>query len=161
RQDALDGLGILDQSSDVELDRLTTLVSDLFGMPFAAVTLIDSNRQSTASTSGMNRVDIARKEAFCNIAIRRPEALVIHDAPRDPRYRNFVVVKDNPKIRFYAGYPIESKDGQRIGALCVMDVEPRSFTKGDSALLREVAQRVQERLWALSERGEGELSDSA
>lgn len=57
--------------------------------------------------------------------------------------------------RFYAGCAIEAPDGQRIGALCVMDVRPRQFTEEHSGLLRQTAQSVQLRLWALSERVAG------
>lgn len=49
--------------------------------------------------------------------------------------------------KFYAGYPIESPGGQRVGALCVMDPEPRRFTTQDSELLRSSAQGVQAHLW--------------
>ncbi len=62
-------------------------------------------------------------------------------------------MKGEPNIRFYAGYPIESPDGHRIGALCVMDPQPQRFTDQDSALLRQIAHQVQLRLWNLSEQG--------
>ncbi len=43
--------------------------------------------------------------------------------------------------------PVESPDGHRIGALCVIDREPRTFSDTDAALLRQLALRVQSVLW--------------
>lgn len=51
------------------------------------------------------------------------------------------------EFRFYAGYPIESPDGQRIGALCIVDTKPRHFGPQDATLLRELTLRVQALLW--------------
>ena len=52
---------------------------------------------------------------------------------------------------FYAGYPIESPDGYRIGSLCVMDSEPRDASQVDPAPLRELAMLAQKELWAQQE----------
>ena len=154
RQEALDELGLLDMPSDPELDRHTTSAKNLFNVPYAAVTLIDHDRQSMISAVGMERIDIPRDRAFCDVTIRRPESLAIRDPRRDARYSHNTLVLSNHRVGFYAGYPLESPDGHRIGALCVMDVKPRIFTEADSALLRQVAQGVQLRLWALSELAE-------
>lgn len=151
RQHALDELHLLDMPSDAELDRHTTSAKNLFNVPYAAVTLIDHDRQSMISAIGMERIDIPRARAFCDVTIRRPESLAIRDPRHDARYSHNTLVLSNHRVGFYAGYPLESRDGHRIGALCVMDVKPRSFTEGDSALLRQVAQGVQLRLWALSD----------
>jgi GAF domain-containing protein len=72
---------------------------------------------------------------------------VIEDASLDTRYADYSVVAGEPGVRFYAGYPIESPDGQRVGALCIMDTEPRHVTPGNAVLLRSLAQRVQAHLW--------------
>jgi hypothetical protein len=50
-------------------------------------------------------------------------------------------------VRFYAGYPIESPDGQRVGLLCIMDSQPRQFTTTDAAILRSRALQVQQSVW--------------
>jgi GAF domain-containing protein len=122
-------------------------------VPAAGVTFIDKDRQSMASTIGLDAGDIPRSDAFCDITIRRPQHFVIEDTLLDPRYARNPVVINPPHIRFYAGYPIEATDGQRIGALCIMDRRPRHFSETDAALLRDLAQRAQNRLWALSEEG--------
>jgi GAF domain-containing protein len=51
------------------------------------------------------------------------------------------------QVRFYAGYPIEAPNGQRVGALCIVDTKPRRFSRKEAELLRELALRVQTLLW--------------
>jgi GAF domain-containing protein len=151
RQAALDNLDLIDLPSDAHLDRLTTSAKQLLGVPFAAVTLVDHDRQTMASAAGLDRIDIPRSQGFCDIAIRRRETLTIEDTRRDHRYSDLKWVQGDPKIGFYSGSPIESPDGYRIGALCVMDVEPRHFTEQQAILLRQIALQVQKRLWTISQ----------
>ena len=151
RQEAVEGLGLLDMPPDEILDEIATTARDLFGTQLAAVTFIDSDRQFMASAVGMDAQDMNRKDAFCDITIRRPEHFVIEDALLDPRYSAKPLVAGAMSIRFYAGYPLEALNGQRVGALCIMDTSPHQFSKRDAALLRDLAQRAQTRLWDLSE----------
>lgn len=45
------------------------------------------------------------------------------------------MVVGKPHIRFYAGAPIMSADGQRIGVFCIKDTKPREFSKEDEEVL--------------------------
>ena len=40
-------------------------------------------------------------------------------------------------------------NGERIGALCISDTAPRTFTPAEDALLGLLAQRVQIELWGV------------
>lgn len=53
-----------------------------------------------------------------------------------------------PYIRFYAGHPIHGPGNMRIGALCIIDDSPRTFTPDDEHKLRTLAALVQRELWA-------------
>jgi hypothetical protein len=149
RQDALRVLEALAPASDPDavLDELTERARRAFGTTMAAVTLIESDVQTMRAAQGLDPVTLPRGEAFCDITIRRAAHFVIEDASLDARYADYSVVAGEPGVKFYAGYPIESPDGQRVGALCVMDAEPRHFTPGDAVLLRSLAQGVQAHLW--------------
>jgi GAF domain-containing protein len=72
---------------------------------------------------------------------------VVPDALADERFRDNPLVLGEPHIRFYAGYPVESPSGERIGALCVFDPEPRRADDVDTVLLREFALMMQSELW--------------
>ncbi|MGF9762479.1 hypothetical protein AAII07_45675 [Microvirga sp. 0TCS3.31] len=43
---------------------------------------------------------------------------------------------------FYAGAPLIYQDNIHLGSLCVLDTQPRSFSRGDRAELRELADRA-------------------
>ena len=72
---------------------------------------------------------------------------MVPDALQDPRFEANAQVVGDPYIRFYAGYPIESPSGERIGALCVFDPEPRADPEIDRVVLRELARLLQREIW--------------
>ncbi len=49
---------------------------------------------------------------------------------------------DEPRIRFYAGYPLIVEEGACIGTLCVFDTRPRSLQGSDLARLQDLADLV-------------------
>ena len=147
RQGALDELHILDTAPDARFDSITASARNLFGTAGAAITFIDRERLWVKSAVGISPRDTPRITAFCNTTIRRPDLFVVGDTEAQPEYFTDRPTTYAPYDRFYAGYPIESPDGQRIGALCVIDHKPRAFTAADATLLRELAQQVQVVLW--------------
>lgn len=152
RQAALDNLNVLeaDLRRDPVFSDLTARAREVFGTAFAAITLIDRHRQQITASSGLPTHDMARNESFCDVTIQRESHLAVEDTLLDPRYKDLRIVNTGPRVRFYAGYPIESPDGQRIGAMCVLDTAPRHFSEQDAVLLRLLAQETQKRLWDLS-----------
>ena len=149
RQDAL--LALADRrpvtEEDAGLDALAERARQAFGTSIAAVTLVESDVQVMRAARGIDPVVLPRDEAFCDLTIRRASHFVVEDASLDSRYADYSIVAGDPGVRFYAGYPIESPDGHRVGALCIMDTEPRRFTPHDAALLRSMAEGVQAHLW--------------
>ena len=49
-------------------------------------------------------------------------------------------------IQFYLGIPLRTRDGFNLGALCVLDVVPRTPTEADIACLKDLAVLVMEEL---------------
>ena len=145
RQLAVDALDLEVVPND-ELDRIVANARDLFGAAGASVTILDHDLQHTRAAIGMPRTPLPRDVSICDLTIRRAGLLVVEDTMSDPRLVNSPWA-DGARIRFYAGYPVESPDGQRIGALCVVDTAPRRFSDTDAALLRQLALRVQAALW--------------
>jgi hypothetical protein len=147
RQHSLDALAILEEP-EARIDRITNSTRDLFGAVGAAVTFIDRDRQWVKSSLGMGDVDTLRIGEFADMTIRTAEIFVVEDASKDPRFRDHPSVTGGQHVRFYAGYPIESPDGRRVGALCIVDTRPRTFSRSESSLLRGLALQVQSQLWA-------------
>lgn len=141
RYRAIDRLGILDEERDERIDRIVESARSLFGTRGAAFTLITRGRQWNKSVAGVDARDVPLGTSICAVTIRETAPLIVSDARTDPRF--------SPSLptAFYAGYPIESPDGQRIGALCVFDFEPRNPATVDAAILRDLALQVQHELW--------------
>lgn len=143
---SLEAMGVLDSPPTAELDALARTAKDLFGVMGAAVNLIDRDVQVMKASAGIVRSDLPRSESFCSTTVELGGALVLEDTRLDPRFSGFAAVQQG--ILFYAGYPVEAPNGQRIGTLCLFDTRPRTFTSADESLLRELALRVQSELWA-------------
>jgi hypothetical protein len=145
---ALRELSILDTPPEERFDRVVRLARRLFDVPMVAVSLVDEDRQWFKASIGLDVVEGARGEAFCSSTIQGSGAFVVTDALSDPRFRDNPLVRHTPRIRFYAGQPLEAPGGQRVGALCILDTEPRGMTAAESDLLRDLANWVQEELAA-------------
>jgi serine phosphatase RsbU (regulator of sigma subunit) len=72
--------------------------------------------------------------------------LVVEDLEQDSRFADSAFVVGDPRLRFYAGVPLEAPGGQRVGTLCIADSKPRELTDADRALLRDFAIWVQNEL---------------
>jgi hypothetical protein len=146
RQLAVDRLEIVDTPPEERFDRIAALARTLFGTQSAALTVIDRDRQWHKARICVAETESPRSGSFCAVTIQHASAMVIPDALLDERFRDSPLVLGEPKIRFYAGFPIESPSGEFIGALCVFDSEPRAAATVDLVLLRELALMVQREL---------------
>jgi two-component system, sensor histidine kinase len=144
---ALRSYEVLDTPPEAAFDRITVLAADLFDTPIAAVSLIDSERQWFKSRVGLEAEETPRKAAFCDHTIRGDGVLVVPDATLDARFADNPLVVDGPRIRFYAGAPLKLNGGAALGALCVIDTEPRSgLTADEERRLTTLAQVVMDEL---------------
>lgn len=144
RLEALHTTGLLDTPAEERFDRITRLASRLFGVEISVVSLIDSDRQFHKSMRGMDVPVIARDVSFCGHAILRKEIMEVPDALEDERFRDNPMVLDEPHVRFYAGAPLSSPEGHRLGTLCLIDSSPRVLSDDERATLRDLADIVQE-----------------
>ncbi len=149
RIQALYSYQVLDTEPEPTYDRLTALAASLFRVPIAAVALVDRNRQWFKSCYGFNESETSRDVAFCSHAILSDEPLIVPDATCDLRFAHNPSVTGPPHIRFYAGAPLITKDGYRLGTLCIVDTEVRkAFTPEQATQLQTLAACVMEQLEA-------------
>jgi diguanylate cyclase (GGDEF)-like protein len=149
RIEALHSLQILDSAPEERFDRLTRLARRLFGVPIAVVSLVDANRQWFKSCIGLDASETSRDVSFCAHAILGSDVLVVNDAAADERFSDNPLVTGPPHIRFYAGCPISTPKGYKLGTLCLIDSAPREFDEDDQALLRDLGMMVEQELTAI------------
>ena len=136
---ALHNYAVLDTPPEPNFDRITRLAADIFHMPACTMSLADSDRHWFKSHHGVDATEMPRRMSFCDETIRRAE-FVVPDAIADSRFRTAPVVAGRPGFRFYAGTPLTSPDGQRIGSLCVLDTQPHhDFSAADMRILANLA----------------------
>ena len=149
RLNALRSLNILDSPSEERFDRLTRLTKRIFGVPIALVSLIDEDRQWFKSSVGLNVNETPRDISFCGHAIHGDDVFIIPDATKDQRFADNPLVLNEPNIRFYAGYPLKSLDGSKLGTLCILDREPRSLSEEDLQTFKDLASIVESEFSAI------------
>ena len=143
---AVEDLGVLDTPPTPHLDRLAQLASESCATPMALVSLVDAHRQWFKAACGCDFVEFPRGQGFCPSAVLRDDVLVVPDATRDPRFQHDPLVVGGPRLRFYAGVPLHGRDGSRVGALCVLDVEPRELARAQLDTLVDIARQVEREL---------------
>jgi GAF domain-containing protein len=143
RCNALTGTGLSDTGAEPRFDRFTALARERFDVSSSSIALITADRQVIKSVVGPIGQDLPREVALCSRTIEADRTLIITDATTDPDYQDHPLVTGGPHIRFYAGHPLSTADGWRIGTLCIIDDQPRSFTAQDARDLRILAGQVQ------------------
>ena len=137
---ALQQLGILNTNGSEYFDSITRLAADMFGVTGCYVSLIDSDRQWFKSVAGFcSPGSIQRDETFCNYTVQQSDVLVVEDTLLDPRFVDNPMVTGPTAIRFYAGAPLLTPDGFAVGALCVIDTQPRTLGAAEQAKLANLA----------------------
>ena len=140
---ALHAAEILDTLPEQAYDDLTLLAGQVCATPIAQLALIDADRQWYKSAIGTPIHGSAGGAAFCGGVIARPdEVLVVEDAKLDPRFFDDPFATADPPLRFYAGAPIVVAGGHAIGALCVIDTEPRTLNDVQRHCLQALARQA-------------------
>ncbi|OUM39433.1 hypothetical protein B8W73_13155 [Arthrobacter agilis] len=134
---------LLESGAEERFDRITRQARDHFGVSSASITLITEDLQVVKSVVGPLGQDLPRSLSLCARTIEQDRTLVIADASTDPEWRDHPLVAGGPELRFYAGHPVCTAHGWRIGTLCLMDDQPRTFSENDAQALRRLAAQVQ------------------
>lgn len=119
---------ILGTPHEKEFDDLARLAAQICGAPAAAITFLDDERQWFKSCLGIELEETPRSVAFCDYTIRGTEPFVVTDARQDPRFADSPLVVHPPHLRAYLGLPLIVANGAALGALTVLDHQPREWT---------------------------------
>lgn len=134
---------ILDTKKEKHFDDLTELIAQVCNCQYALISFIDHKRQWFKSTRHIQLSETSRDISFCAHTILHDNVMVIKDAKKDQRFFDNPFVTSGYKISFYAGAPIVSTAGYKIGTVCVMDKKAKDvFTAKQKNALKIVARQV-------------------
>ena len=149
RLQALHSSGALAPALRGQLDALAKRAADAFDCAMARVSLVEEEWQLTHGDAGAaGRPDAGAPErgtpralSLCGHVVSGDEPLVVPDVARDPRFAANPALKERG-IRFYAGVPLRTREGQVLGTLCLLDTQPRTLSPRDVMLLENMADDV-------------------
>lgn len=151
RLEALRSLRVLDTGNDSVFDQIVQRAAHVAQAPIALVSLIDEDRQWFKARVGLDGItETPREHAFCSRAIEAELPLVVPDALQDPRFVDNPFVVGEPYVRYYAGVPLVTDAGYRMGTLCVLDRTPRELAPNQWRALLSLARQAELQLSLLS-----------
>jgi phosphoserine phosphatase RsbU/P len=138
---------ILDTPPDGAFDRIAAVAAQLFDVPIAIVSIVDTDRIWFKAHHGLEGVtEIGRDPGLCASAVLGHEPWVVVDAGTDPRTLANPLVAGEFGLRFYVGAPLTTSDGHNLGTLCVLDRKPREVTTSETRILADLASLVIDQL---------------
>lgn len=141
---AIDGFDILDTPDEQGFDDIAGLARQICRTGTALVSIVTADRQWFKAVSGPFPRETPLGEAACAHLVAGRSMVVIPDLAADERTRDSKLVTGPPRIRFYAGAPLETSDGHVLGALCVIDGAPRpeGLSAQEGTALQALARQV-------------------
>jgi GPH family glycoside/pentoside/hexuronide:cation symporter len=139
---AVERFKTLDIETDEEFQELIQMASDTCETPIALITLVDKDTQWLKVRKGTDVKEMPFEMSFCKYTIQEEGVLVVPDAKEDVRFADNPLVTQDPNVRFYAGAPLITRDGQKIGSLCVIDVNTHVLNKQQELMLKTLSRQA-------------------
>lgn len=142
RLEALYSFNVLDSEEEHCFDELTRLAAIICNTPISMITLIDQDRQWFKSKMGVTIKETHRSIAFCQGTILQDDIFEICDTRENELTKDNPFVTGFPLIRFYAGAPLITSAGYKIGSICVLDKLPQVLSLDQREGLKILSHQV-------------------
>jgi PAS domain S-box-containing protein len=141
---ALGRYAILGSEREALFDEVARLAADICEAPVAMVGFLAADRHWLKAEVGVGARDLPLDTSFCRHAIQKRGLFVVPDLTRDDRFAGNPFVTDEPRVRFYAGAPLETPEGLPLGTLCIFDTvaRPAGLAERQARLLATLARHV-------------------
>ena len=138
---------ILDTRSEGPFNNVASIAAHMFKTPMAFVSFVDESRVWFKANIGLEEVnETPRGISLCSLAVLSNQPTVFKDTLDESCLLANPLVAGEFGMRFYAAAPIRTAEGFNIGAVCVIDKEPREFSVGDQRVLEHLASIVMDEL---------------
>lgn len=127
------------------VERLTELAANHFRVTVAFAGVVDAHEERLVGCHGADWERFDREDTICTHTVLADGPTTVEDTHRDTRFANIEVLSDLD-IRSYAGVPLTTPGGLPIGALCLINDEPRAYDDAELADLELFADELMEQL---------------
>lgn len=128
-----------EDSGDNPFDRITAMAARIFSAPIAIMALVDTGRDWIKSYLGVDLAQLEQETGRYRSANIYRAAWIPEDASTEPHVLADPHVAAKLGLGFYISVPLTHTDGTVIGALCVLDFEPRTISDSETATLYDLA----------------------
>ena len=129
---------ILDTPPEATFTRVLDILKAVLDVAVTAITLVDVDRSYYLALAGADEPPTTvREDNMCDTVITQDDVLVISDSHSAPEGLSRRMLKAG--LRFYAGAPLRTHDGIKIGTVCAIDPMPRKVTEGERQILRDLS----------------------
>jgi PAS domain S-box-containing protein len=147
RVEALKRYKILDTPPEHAFDNVARLATQIFNVPISLISLVDAEQVYFKANVGMGDIRTTpRGVSVCSLAVLDQEVTVFENAPAEPCLLTNPNVAGSFGLKFYAGAPLTTADGFRIGTLCIIDKTPRKFDGQSRAIMQSLAKIVMDEI---------------
>lgn len=141
RLEALHRYDIVGTTPEEPFARLTSLAAEVLKTPIAQLSFVAEDRIWFKAEHGVTERHMDRVPGFCASCIEHDRPWVVSDASVHEVAKNHPFVR-TAGLRYYAGAPLRTADGYNLGALCVLDKEPRQPSPQELTTLAHLADIV-------------------
>lgn len=132
----------LEISKENELQKIVQQAASICGAPIAMITFMEDELQHVRFRLGTDLTQLQYDHSFCQKTVMKDEVFVVPDASNDPYFAENPFVKNDPHIRFYAGSPLITEEGDAIGTICVYDVETKKLSEIQERMLKSMSKQI-------------------
>ncbi|WP_235892842.1 GAF domain-containing protein [Mycolicibacterium hodleri] len=149
RLDALRGTGLMEAGASAMLDGVASLAAEALNTPFAAVSLLDGDRQFLI---GCNVAPPTSERwrpvgmSICMFTVASGIPFIVDDATMHPLLADHPAVISG-EVGAYAGVPLFSDEDKAVGTLFSWDNRPRDWTSGQIIVLQDMADLASDKIF--------------
>lgn len=134
------------ESAEEVFSHIATQLARCFEAPIALINVAGGELQFWKAHSGLPEGDpltteLSRDLSICSQMTFDTSTIIVPDVLEDERFASDPFLREKG-IRFYAGAPLTTHDGEEIGSICVLDTRPRQITEQQKEQLQTVAELV-------------------
>ncbi|SDL38682.1 GAF domain-containing protein [Pedobacter antarcticus] len=129
-----------------EFKDLAMLAAKIAGTDISLINLIDSYTTWTISGQGLDIEQVPREDSLCQYTIMGQPQFEVSDLLLDKRFKDMDFTKAPLALRYYFGVPLTDTEGHQLGALCVVDKQPKHLSPEKIEMLKIIADQVMNRI---------------